>query len=688
MQRKQAQERIIKLKKWLQEWNQKYFSDSGEIEVSEGARDQLKRELEELEKQFPESITSDSPTQRVGAPLSGKLPKVAHQTPKKSLGDVFSIAELEEWETRIQKFVPNEEIEFLCELKIDGLNVSIIYENGEFQKAITRGDGFVGEDISHTIRTVKTIPLQLPKKVSIEISGEVFISKKDFTKLNSEIDAKNELLKKEDKKIISKFANPRNAAAGTVRQLNPEIAANRNLKIFFYALGKNNLAQSPKTQLEVLEFFEKMNLPTSPYFERLKDLKKIETLFHKWEKNRNSFEFEIDGIVIKTNSLQQLEKMGATSKSPRGMIAYKFPAEQVSTIIEDIQIQVGRTGTLTPVAFLRPVNVAGSIVSRATLHNSDEIARKDVRIGDTVIIQKAGDIIPEVVKVISELRPDNARKFEMPTHCPICNSLTARTNGMVALYCPSEKCPGIQQEALEHFVSKSALNIDGLGERVIRVLIENHLIHDRADLFLLKKTQLLKLPLFKEQRADNLLKAIEKAKKVKLEKFIFALGIRYVGEVAASAIAEEFRIHSEKRKIESKTILNFTIWAQARLFDCWSDVEGIGEKVSKSLTNWFGDLGNALLLEKFRKVGVELVLEESVQQKFSGKTFVITGTLTNYSRQGIKDMIKKLGGKVSSSISARTDFLLAGEKAGSKLRKAEEFDVRVLSEGEFEEMIM
>ncbi|MFH1375871.1 MAG: NAD-dependent DNA ligase LigA, partial [Patescibacteria group bacterium] len=473
-----------------------------------------------------------------------------------------------------------------------------------------------------------------------------------------------------------------NAAAGTVRQLNPAIAAGRELAMFFYTLGINDLKDPPKTQKGTLEFLKKLGLPVSPYHKLVKNITDTQKLFTGWQKERDKLAFDIDGVVVKVDSLVQQARMGSTAKSPRGMIALKFPAEQVSTVIEDIHVQVGRTGTLTPVATLRPVLVAGSVVARATLHNADEIERKDVRIGDTVVIQKAGDIIPEVVEVIRDLRPSDARVFKMPRSCPICDSKVVRSEGEVAHRCSNSRCGAVHQEMFEHFVSKSALNIDGLGEKVIATLIENNLIEDVADLFTPNRNELMHLPLFQEQRADNLVSALEKAKKVKLSRLIFGLGIRFVGEVSASDIEREFQVSSFKFQVS-----DFVKWARSKTVEEWTEIEGIGDKVAESLVDWFADKQNLDLLKKLEKVGVELVHEKSAPQKLSGKTFVVTGTLTNYSRQGIKDVIKKFGGKVSGSISTKTDFLVAGEAGGSKLKKAEELNVKILSELEFEKMI-
>lgn len=680
MDEKQARERIKKLKDWLLDWNQKYFAGEP-TEISESARDRLKRELEELEKEFPQFATADSPTRRVGAPIAGKLPKITHKTRKMSLADVFTIQELQEWEERIQKFVPNETIEYFCELKIDGLNVAVWYEQGEFKRALTRGDGVIGEDITHSIRTVGNLPLRLAEKIDLEVSGEVFLPKKDFEKINAEICAKNLELKKAEKKELSEFANPRNAAAGSVRQLDPAIAASRNLQIFFYTLGQNSLARPPQKQSEVLALFAQLGLPVSQFHKLLFKISEIEKLFQKWGSEREKLPFDIDGVVVKVDSLEQQARMGATAKAPRGMIALKFPAAQVSTVIENVEIQVGRTGALTPVALLRPVAVAGSIVARATLHNFDEIEKKDIRVGDTVVIQKAGDIIPEVVSVIHELRPTNSHKIARPKICPVCDSPVEKTEGEVALRCPNPDCGAIHFEKFRHFVSKAALDIDGLGEKVVAELLDKNLVEDIADLFLLTKDELLELPLFQEKRADNLISALEKAKKVQLAKLLFGFGIRFAGEVAAAEIAKEFQNSGDK------SLADFVAFAKNKKIESWSEIEGVGEKVAESLVAWFAAPANLELLAKLQKVGVEIIHEQKAPQKLGGKTFVVTGSLENFSRQGIKDTIKKFGGRVASTISTKTDFLIAGESAGSKLKKAGELGIKVLSEAEFQKML-
>ncbi len=677
MDKAAAKDRINKLKKWLSDWNSQYFGEN-QPQVSEGARDQLKKELTELEEQYPELITPDSPTQRVGAPLSGKLPKLPHQTRKMSLADVFTEQELTDWEERIAKFVPGEAVEYLCELKLDGLNVVLWYEEGQFVRALTRGDGVTGEDITHTIRTLPSIPLTLTQPVTVEVSGEIFMPKQAFEKLNAKLKKQNLELKKAGKRELTEFANPRNAAAGTVRQLDPAVAAGRELAMFFYHLGQHDLPALPQTQQAVLEKLEQLGLPVSSYYALVQKPVDVLKIVEKWKKLRDKLPFDVDGVVVKVNSLTQQQRMGATAKTPRGMVAYKFPAEQTSTVVTDIQIQVGRTGALTPVAHLRPVQVAGSTVSRATLHNADEIEKKDVRIGDTVVLQKAGDIIPEVVEVIMKLRTGKEKKFVFPTVCPVCDSRAVRSEGEVAYRCPNSKCRAIHQEMLEHFVAKGALDINGLGPKVITALIEANLVEDVADLFSLNEGDLLELPLFQDKRVTNLLESLKQAKKVSLARLIFGLGIRFVGETTASDIAREFA---------GDTFGKFISWAQGLDKEDWAEVEGIGIKVAESLATWFADARNLELLAKLQKIGIELKVEERAVQKLTGKIFVVTGALEKYSRQGIKDTIKKFGGKVSSSISAQTDYLVAGASAGSKLKKAEELGVKILSEIEFEKLL-
>ncbi|MBD3157032.1 NAD-dependent DNA ligase LigA, partial [Candidatus Peregrinibacteria bacterium] len=659
----EAKERIENLRKEIAKRNYEYFV-LDQSNVSEAVRDSLKRELIELENQFPSLITKNSPTQRVGSVLSGKFDKVRHITPKKSLQDAFSDEEVREWAMRIGKLVSGEKITFMCELKIDGLNISVHYKNGVFQRALTRGNGVEGEDVSHTVRTIESIPLTLNEKVDIEVSGEVFLPKKSFDRINKEHEQKGE----------DGFANPRNAAAGTIRQLDPQIAASRNLDAFFYELGRHSFEDTPVTQYEVLERFKQIGLKINPDHKQCSSIEEVIRFCKSWHEKKETMPYEVDGIVIKVNDRKQQEKMGFTAKYPRGMIAYKFPAEQAMTVVEDIQVQVGRTGALTPVAHLKPVLVDGSTVSRATLHNEDEIKRKDVRIGDSVIIQKAGDIIPEVVEVLKDMRTGKEKKFHFPKYCPVCEQPVTRKEDEAAYRCTNKDCFAKKRRQFYHFVSKAALNIDGLGKKVINELVDIGLVQDPADIFTLKQTDLFNLPLFKEKRAKKVYEAIQQSKHCELHRFIYGLGIRYVGEKASRDIARYITRHL-KRVTDKPTIDWSGSQKQTSLFDDETkttttiesaftardvlatldalgkedirNVEGIGDTVADSVVAWFENTQNRKLMEKFHTVGVALYVQKrKTNPAIKGKGFVLTGTLKTMSRQHAKSLIVKAGGHV------------------------------------------
>lgn len=703
MNKNEAKKRIESLKKWLKEWNYNYFV-LDKNEVSEAARDQIKKELHELEKEHPEFITPDSPTQRVGSALSGKFAKIKHLNPKQSLMDCFNDEELSAWEERNLKIIPGEKPTYVTEYKIDGLNLTLIYKKGRLEKAITRGNGQFGEDVTHAVRTIKSVPLELQTidgiKLEdyplIEASGEVFMSLTSFEKLNQSGE--------------QKFANPRNAAAGTVRQLDPKVAASRELEMFFYMLnieGQTSF-QKPSSQSQSLELLKKLGLRVNPSYKKHTSLNSIKKQMHEAKEKREKIDYLIDGLVIKVDSFRHQNLLGSTAKAPRWAIAYKFPAEQSTSQILNIEVQVGRTGALTPVAILKPTQVDGSMVSRATLHNQDEIDRKDVRIGDTVIIQKAGDIIPEVVEVISDLRSGKEVKFKMPQNCPVCQSKVKQTEGEVVSRCINKRCYAMHQQQLEHFVSRKGLDIDGLGEKVIKQLIETKLIEDAADLFDLHFEDLLKLELFKEKRAQNLIEALSKAKTIALERFIYSLGIRYVGEETSEILAKSLQIEteacqmekSEKKNqislfeeseietIEASTPLDLSKSLKNLKIDELNQVEGIGEKVAQSIIEWSEDQANHQLLEKFSNHGVKLTSKErQSSDELEGMSFVITGTLPSLSRDQAKELIKKSGGKVGSSVSKKTDFLLAGSEAGSKLEKAEKLGIKVIDQSQLLKMI-
>ncbi len=690
MDKQQAEKRIALLRDKINDLNYKYFV-LDESEVDESVRDALKKELIELETKFPEFISPQSPTQRVGNVLSGKFDKIRHKTRKWSLQDAFSEQDLIDWAGRLVRFLPNQTFQFVSELKIDGLNVTVWYEKGKLVKAITRGNGQEGEDITHTIRTIKSIPLQLRKPVDIEVSGEVYMPKSSFEKLDG-------------------FANPRNAAAGTVRQLDPQVAAERDLDFFFYDIGQGDV--SPKSQIETMETLHDLGLRTDTHYKKHDSIESVLKFCEDWISKRADLPYEIDGIVIKVNDLDKQKSLGYTAKAPRFAIAYKFPAEQAVTKVLDIKIQVGRTGALTPVAELKPTLVAGSTVSRATLHNEDEIARKDVRIGDTVIIQKAGDIIPEVVSVMTDLRTGSEKQFEFPTQCPTCGSPVIKPEGEAVTRCSNKNCGSITRQSIEHFVSKNAFNIDGLGEKVVDQLIDAGLVNDPSDLFTLKYEDLLGLELFQEKRADKLVTAIEDSVEIPLDRFLYALGIRYIGdqtsqilanfiqkqEVDASLMAppakkEKAQISMFGEEAPEENLDIFPIPAiinvmQETSLETLTHIEGIGEKVAESFWQWFQDDSHIQLLQRFFDRGVSTLKIEGIQgvEGVQGKTFVLTGTLANLSRPQAKDMIKKAGGHVSSSVSAKTDYVIVGDSPGSKFKKAQELEVAILDEGSFLEL--
>lgn len=705
MEIKQAEARIKKLREEIKKLNYEYFV-LDKSNVSEAVRDSLKKDLKEMEAKFPELITPDSPTQRVGSVLSGKFNKVKHLTPKKSLEDAFSEEDIREWFERIKKLAPNEKISFICEIKIDGLNMTIHYVDGKYVRALTRGNGEEGEDVTHSVKTIESIPLELNESISMEVSGEVYLPIESFNKIN-----------KEQKKLGEElFANPRNAAAGSIRQLDPQVAASRELDAFFYELGQHNLKTGIDTQEKILKTFSSLGLKVNPEFRKFETIEEVIKFCKSWHEKRNHMPYAIDGIVIKVNDKEQQKKMGFTAKFPRSMIAYKFPAEQSTTVVEDIQIQVGRTGALTPVAHLKPVLVAGSTISRATLHNEDEIAKKDVRIGDTVIIQKAGDVIPEVVEVLKNLRTGSEKKFHFPHECPVCGGKVERKEGESAYRCMNPECSAQTRRGFYHFVSKDAFDIDGLGISVIDDLLDFGLIKDTADIFKLDVSDFYNLPLFKDKRATNLFEAIQDKKYTSLERFIYALGIRYLGEKASSDIAKYLHanlkrvskvpeIQKTKPKVEQITLFEdekpvkkikedaFTPLDLLETVDSIKvedllNVEGIGEKVAEAVKEWFKEKDNRALIKKFYNTGLVLHAGETGKKTaITGKGFVLTGTLTTMTRSQAKALIKQSGGDVHSSVSAKTDYVVAGESAGSKLNKAKELGVKIIDEEEFKKLL-
>jgi DNA ligase (NAD+) len=678
-------------------------------DVTDEVYDSLTKELRELEEKFPDLKFPDSPTQRIGGKVQEKFHKVTHQVRQWSFDDVFDFEELQKWEEKIKRMVEKkpslkgEKLEYICEIKIDGLKIILNYEKGIFVRGATRGDGVIGEDVSENIKTIYSVPLKLKMPVDLVVVGECWLSKSELERINS-------IRKKQGEPL---FANSRNVAAGSIRQLDPKIAASRKLDSFIYDIDylkiPNSKSQSPQTQIEELEFLEKLGFKVNSERKLCKNIREIQYFYDSWKDRKDKEDYGIDGIVIKINSRAIQDALGYTGKSPRWGVAYKFPAERVTTVIEDIKIQVGRTGALTPVAHLRSVKVAGSTVSRATLHNEDEIRRLDVKIGDTVVIRKAGDVIPEVVEVLKSLRTGKEKKFKMPESCPICGSEVKREEldekkkaSSAATYCKNKKCFAQEKEMITHFVSKKGFNIDGMGERIVESLMSEGLVSNFSDIFELKIGDLEPLERFAKKSAENLISAIEKSKKISLSKFLFALGIRHTGEetavLIAKAIKTEFSTCLAGRRVFNFQfsnkfqflISNFTkIFPKIKVED-WLNVKGIGEKSAQSLVEWFSDQENIAVLKKMEELGVKIILENkegSQSKRLENLTFVLTGEAQNFTRDALKDIIRREGGGVSSSVSRKTDYVVIGKNPGSKFGKAQKLGVKIISEEDFIKMV-
>lgn len=653
--------KIEELRETLEGHNYKYYVLDAP-EISDYEYDMLMHQLKKLEEEYPEFQSPNSPTQRVGGKPLKEFKQIQHKVPLLSLQDVFSFEELIDWDNRVKGTVGN--AEYVVELKIDGLSVALLYENGEFVQGATRGDGQIGEDVTQNLRTVKSIPLKIKDTNLLEVRGEVYIPKKDFEKLN---------IQREELEQPT-FANPRNAAAGSLRQLDPKIAAERKLNIFVFNVQRYEGA-SIETHRQGLDYLDSLGFKVSPRRIVCKDINEVIEEINRIGETRGELPFEIDGVVVKVNELSKREELGQTAKTPRWAVAYKFPAEKKKTKVRDIIVQVGRTGAITPTAILEPVRIAGSVVSRATLHNEDIIREKDIRIGDSVIIQKAGEIIPEVVEVVLEDRDGTEIEFKMPEACPECGGEVVREEGEAALRCTNMSCPAQLKRTIIHFASRDAMNIDGLGPQIISLLMEKSLIHDAADLYYLKFEDLVELERMGKKSAQNLLSSIEKTKENHISKLIFGLGIRFIGGKAAKNLAKAF-----------KSMDNIMNASHEEL----TGVEEIGTKMAESLIAFFKEEHNRRLIEKFRSAGLKFEVEEeaaSEEKIFEGKTFVLTGALEKYTRNEAQEMIEKLGGKVSSSVSKKTSYLLAGEDSGSKLKKAQELGVNIISEEDFDKMV-
>lgn len=653
MNKGQAKERVVELIKELNYHSYQYYV-LDKPQISDAHYDALYRELEELETKYPDLTQPDSPTQRVGDKVSGEFDQITHSKRRMSLDDAFSFDDLNAFEDRAKKIV-NEQWDYVCELKIDGLQMVLTYKQGLLKTAATRGDGRIGEDVTHTIRTVRDIPLKLPRPIDLVVSGEIFISKDDFAKINRD----------QEKTGGATYANPRNLAAGTVRQLDPKVAAKRNLRSFIYDMEGE---LSPKTQVEMLRTLADLGFSVNPENQLCHNLSEAKEFITNWGKTREKLPYQTDGVVIKVNDLKLRDQLGVTAKAPRWAIAYKFPAEQKQTKILDIVVQVGRQGTLTPVAILEPVLIAGSTVSRATLHNEDEIRRKDVRVGDIVVVQKAGDIIPEVVRVIKEKRQAGSREFKMPAMCPICGGGVTKIEGEVAHRCVNKDCFVVQVRKLEHFVSRDAFDMEGLGTKIVEQLYKEGLVRDPADLFTLREGDLEPLERFAEKSAENLVKSIQSSKSISLDRFIYALGILHVGAQTARDLTVVFT------KLE-EIMHSFPA--------AFREVDGIGDKVAESIYNFFDDKNNVALVDKLLAAGVKITRPAKVSSnKLAGKTFVLTGSLSRMTREEAEAKIRALGGKATSSVSKETSYVVAGDNPGSKYNKAQQLGVAILTEDE------
>ena len=659
MDKKQAKKRIDELNKQTKYYATKYYDDD-KPEISDFEYDMLMVELRNLEKEFPEYIEKDSLTQKVGGTVKEGFEKVEHVVPLQSLQDVFSFEEVEAFDTRIKKDI-GEDVKYVVETKIDGLSVALTYEKGVFVKGATRGNGQVGEDITENLKTIKHIPQTLKEPVDIIVRGEVFIGKEDFEKLNEELEEGE------------KFANARNLAAGSLRQLDSSITKQRPLDIFIFNVQKSSDVEF-KSHYESLVYMEKLGFNVNPVKVLCNNIEEVIDEINKIGNERENLSFGIDGAVVKVDNLSQRETLGTTFKTPKWAIAYKYPPEQKETILKDIVCQVGRTGAITPMAILEPVKVAGSTISKTTLHNEDFIKEKDLRIGDTVVIQKAGDVIPEVVRAVTEKRTGKEKNFVMPTTCPVCGGPVVREEGEAATRCIGIECKARNLRNIIHFASKEGMNIEGLGEKIVEQLYENGLIKTIADIYYLKKEDIKSLKKDGEKFAQNLIDAIEKSKKNSMDKLICALGIRHIGTKSAKTLAKKY-----------VTIKNLE---EAPLADL-AETEDVGEITAKSVYEFFEQEQTKDLLKKLAAAGVNMEDRnvEIKDKRFEGKTFVLTGSLEKYTREEASKIIESFGGKTSGSVSKKTSYVLAGEDAGSKLTKAEALGVTVISEEEFEKMI-
>jgi DNA ligase (NAD+) len=672
---KEASAQIAKLSAELENANYSYFV-LDKPKITDFQYDQLLKRLEKLEEEFPALKKQDSPTNRVGDKPLAAFKKVQHTIPMQSLSNTYSIDEIQGFDERVHKVLdwPDDRaITYLVEPKLDGLAIELIYEEGKLIRALTRGDGVTGEEVTGNIRTIKSIPLKLrtdhPPKL-LEVRGEILMFKKDFAAMNKQQEEDGE----------EPFVNPRNAAAGSIRQLDPKIASSRNLRGFFYGFGeidwKSSKVKEPQTHSGLEDLIREWGLPVSTLSQSCKGVDQVKNFYTKFESRRHGLEYEIDGIVVKVDDLNLQRTLGSIARSPRWAVAAKYQPEQSQTIVEKIDVQVGRTGALTPVAIMKPVHVGGVTITHATLHNQDELDRKDVRVGDTVVIQRAGDVIPEIVSVVMEKRPKGSKPFKIPDHCPVCGSKASRGEGEAVIRCENPVCEAKIKESLKHFVSRRAMNVEKLGDKIIDQFVDLKLVSSFSDIYRLKTADLEKLPRQGEKSISNLIESIDRSKKSTLARLIYSMGIRFVGEQTAKLLARHY-----------ETLENFLNTKEEELLN----VEEVGEKVALSILSSIKNKSFAGEMRAIAKLGVELNSDGSAKikrtEKLLDKTFVITGSLEGISRDEAKDLIENNGGTVSSSVSKKTNYLLCGEDAGSKLQKAQDLGVKIISLDELEELL-
>ena len=665
MNKKEAKERIEELRKKTEYFAKKYY-DEDKPEISDFEYDMMMVELRNLEKEFPEFKSKDSLTEKVGGHVKEGFQKVTHEVPLQSLQDVFSIEEVNEYIEKTNEKAKENNIKnktYVVETKIDGLSSALEYREGKFVRGATRGNGLVGEDVTENLKTIKTIPMELNEKINITVRGEVFIAKKDFEKMNKKREEEGEEL----------FANARNAAAGSLRQLDSKITKTRPLDIYIFNVQKIE-GKEFNSHFEELEYLEKLGFNVNPVRIPCKDEKEIEEAIKEIGKEREKLTFDIDGAVVKVDDLKFREILGQTAKTPRWAIAYKYPPEKKETKLKDIICQVGRTGVITPMAILEPVKVAGSTISKTTLHNEDFIKEKDLKIGDTVVIQKAGDVIPEIVEVKKNKRTGEEKDFQMPKVCPVCGAEAVREEGEAAVRCTGIECPAKLFRNLVHFASREAMNIDGLGEQIIKQLLDKNLISNMADIYSLTLEDIASLKKNGKKFAENLINAINNSKQNDLYRLITAFGIRHVGTKAAKVLAKKYKTMDRLMEVTSSEL---------------ALVEDIGPIMADSIREFFLQDQTIDLIKRLKQAGVNMkyIEEEGSDERFFGKTFVLTGTLEKYTRGEAGNIIEKFGGKTSSSVSKKTDYVLAGEEAGSKLTKAQNLGVKIITEQEFDEMI-